>query len=337
MIGAATSESQVMAAHSAPAARLIELDALRGIAVLLVIAFHYTARFPILFSEHAPMPWTLGWGDDGVQLFFAISGFVILMTLDRVTRARDFVRARFSRLFPTYWTAMLITALVVLAAGVTRLQVSPLAFAANATMLHSWLSIPSVDGAYWSLAVELQFYAMMLLLWWCRALPRLHWLLAAWLLLHLVWGLNPALPSRVGEVLILPHIPYFALGMVVYLYRTARISGIVAGALTLLAVIVAGLVIPRAWLVCGVIALLFWAVQFGWMRWLAVRPLLWVGALSYPLYLLHQNIGYVIIDGVAHAGLPLWAGQSAALFVALLLANFLHHLVEQPAAAWLRR
>src|SRR6185436_1577322 len=99
----------------APAAeRLVQIDGLRAIAALSVVAFHYTTRFDELYMHTAPTGLHLSHdaGLMGVQLFFAISGFVIFMTVDRVKRPMDFVAWRFSRLFPAYWAAVAITFVV---------------------------------------------------------------------------------------------------------------------------------------------------------------------------------------------------------------------------------
>src|SRR5690348_11798154 len=92
---------------SATSSRLAEVDALRGVAVLMVVAFHYTTRLGELFPAAA---WgDFRFGEYGVHLFFVISGFVIIMTLDRSERPADFLVARFSRLYPAYWTAIVLT------------------------------------------------------------------------------------------------------------------------------------------------------------------------------------------------------------------------------------
>ena len=87
--------------------RLLELDALRGLAALAVVLFHYTVYYGKTV-DHADNPWfRFSYGHYGVMLFFMISGFVILMTLDRTKTVWDFAVARFCRLYPVYWAAML--------------------------------------------------------------------------------------------------------------------------------------------------------------------------------------------------------------------------------------
>jgi len=92
---------------SSPGPRLAQLDALRGVAALLVVGFHYTTRFDQLYGHAGEPLLSLPWGHYGVNLFFMISGFVIFMTLERTQRATDFVVSRFSRLYPAYWGALL--------------------------------------------------------------------------------------------------------------------------------------------------------------------------------------------------------------------------------------
>jgi peptidoglycan/LPS O-acetylase OafA/YrhL len=75
----------------------------------------------------------------------------------------------------------------------------------------------------------------------------------------------------------------------------------------------------------------------GHLKLLSNRLLLWLGAISYPLYLIHQYVGYVLIDQLAGAGLPLLAAMAVALAIVLGLAHLLHIGVENPTQRMLRR
>jgi hypothetical protein len=108
----------MFAVHSrfADKRRLRELDSLRGIAAVCVLLFHLSyhtdpyRQFPIQFP----------WGHYGVELFFVISGFVILMTLERSASRTEFVISRVTRLYPTYWCAVLFTTCVLALLAKTR-------------------------------------------------------------------------------------------------------------------------------------------------------------------------------------------------------------------------
>jgi len=84
--------------------RIEELDALRGLAAFAVMLYHYTAgEGPRL--NRAELLVSVPWGHFGVQLFFVISGYVILMTVRRVRTAGEFAVSRFARLYPAFWVA----------------------------------------------------------------------------------------------------------------------------------------------------------------------------------------------------------------------------------------
>ena len=102
---------------SAKQGRLECVDSLRGIAATAVMLFHYTTRYDQLFVQQQSLGFDVPWGYPGVNLFFMISGFAIFMTLDKTRRPMDFVVSRFSRLFPSYWSAVLLTFFVVSACG----------------------------------------------------------------------------------------------------------------------------------------------------------------------------------------------------------------------------
>ncbi len=87
--------------------RLLALDSLRGIAALSVMVLHYLNDSRGAYGLDNAY-WQFGQGNFGVQLFFMISGFVILQTLDRRSRVLDFAVARFIRLYPTFWSPLLL-------------------------------------------------------------------------------------------------------------------------------------------------------------------------------------------------------------------------------------
>src|SRR6218665_1067637 len=147
--------------RDASPSRLLEIDALRGIAAMAVVLFHYTTRLRELYPTTPETLFSVPWGHHGVNLFFILSGFVIFMTLERASRPMDFVVSRFSRLYPAYWFSVALTFAVVAWLGLEGKSVSPGAAIGNLLMFHSLFHIPHVDGVYWTLEVELLFYCRM--------------------------------------------------------------------------------------------------------------------------------------------------------------------------------
>src|SRR5690242_11577590 len=102
--------------------RFPELDLLRFLAACGVMLFHYTYRAPQQHLCPVSFP-ILGeifkYGYLGVDIFFILSGFVILLTAyDK--DAIGFTIARMVRLYPAYWTCVTVTAIVLVAAGTNR-------------------------------------------------------------------------------------------------------------------------------------------------------------------------------------------------------------------------
>lgn len=145
--------------------RLAFIDTLRGIAVLSVLVQHV---FEVIVEKHPTgayywpihdvFGYYMNFGRFGVVLFFFVSGFVIPFSFpDSATPVRDFAISRFFRLYPAYWTSLLV--------GLVTMQVLqsksyPLGqVVANVTMLQTFVNIPNLWVFYWTLAIELLFYA----------------------------------------------------------------------------------------------------------------------------------------------------------------------------------
>lgn len=319
--------------------RLGELDALRGLAVLAVVGFHYTTQYAAQVGHREALGFGLPAGNYGVHLFFLISGFVIFMTLERTRSAADFVVSRFSRLFPAYWAAIAVTAAVVYTIGLPgqRLPLGDLLL--NATMLQQVLGGEHLDGSYWTLQVELFFYVQMLG-WY--ALGLLRWIIAGWLVLAIVYGESVQqhvhFSYAVRELLIVRHVPFFALGILFYrLWARADdrpLLDVALMGLCLATIVLEGpLVLALVALVCCAIFTLFLGGALGW---LASPVLAWLGGISYALYLLHQAIGFAVIHRLEAAGLASPLAVLLAVAVSMALATLLSPAIERPAMRAIR-
>jgi peptidoglycan/LPS O-acetylase OafA/YrhL len=318
--------------------RVTELDALRGLAALAVVLFHLTQRYHTMFTALPKMPFAVSWGEYGVQIFFAISGFVIFMTLNKARRASDFILSRLSRLFPAYWVCVLITFSVLHLIGPAALQVPGWVGLVNLSMVQSFLLVPSVDGVYWSLSVELAFYVCMLGLWQLRLLGRIETLLFGWISLKWLWWFLPGLSYFAGLLVIQDYIPFFALGILAYrVWASERQWLQQMPILTFSALSVFWIDPAPIFVVWCVTAALMMALASGRLVWLRMSPLVWLGGISYPLYLIHQNIGYAIMIRLDHAGFPIWLGFLVALTCAFTLAVLISTRVERPALIAIRQ
>nr|WP_250890477.1 acyltransferase [Sphingobium nicotianae] len=317
---------------------MLEIDALRGIGALAVLVFHFTSRYPEMLPNVAAVDIKFPGGHYGVMLFFALSGFAIHFSFKRLEHVGDFIVARFARLFPAYWAAMACTLIVEYFAGPPQLDIPLLDQLVNPTMLQSYAGLASVDGAYWTLGVELAFYGCMAALWRFRLLKRLEPVLFLWLATRWLMELWPAVPELAAQGFILRYIQYFAIGLIAYRVHAGQRSWrqqapLIGFLFVTLAVFESiGIVIVGA-----ALQLLFALVVAGRLRFIAVRPLLIVGAMSYPLYLVHQHVGMTIMFRADRAGWNPYVGLLLATVAVGLIGWCIHKYVERPGGDFILR
>ena len=327
-----------------PARRLVEVDALRGVAALAVVLFHFTTRFTELFHPASLSVVNVSYGHYGVNLFFIISGFVIFMTLEKTVRPLDFVVSRFSRLFPAYWVAIVLTFLVTHWLGLPGKLVDGWAAVGNLLMLHGLFKVPHVDGVYWTLEVELLFYFGMFLLYRLRWLSRIHQMILGLLVVKITYFVlerwfNISLPWMLFRLMILQYIPWFALGIAIYQASSRqdatsrRRSAITATCAVLTLALTESIAVG---VLSVVFALVVWLAAAGRLTLLRYGPFVWLGSISYPLYLLHENIGWSIQLQLGALGFSTTTTALVALVAILMLAAAVTRWVEQPAMRWIR-
>lgn len=307
--------------------RLAVLDGLRGIAVLLVLWYHVWEISWLPAPLHA-LQFVPETGFVGVDLFFFISGFVIVYPFvkashsgDRPPRWDEFAYRRAIKILPSY----LLSIAVVIAIGYAQFASPSEAFrdiAAHLFFVHTWWhdTYGTINGVLWTLAVEVEFYLCFPLLW--LAFSRRPFLTAAAMagaaLIYRSYAQTCCWATST-ELMIenLPgYLDVFASGMIgAYLYvrlrrrtdnRSMRIVATIAAAagFAALAVLLQNLWAMRAadqwstaWaihnrtLVAGAFLLMGLGSLLAapfWQRLIANPVLLFSAAISYNLYLYHQ-------------------------------------------------
>lgn len=320
----------------ASSGRFQELDVLRGIAALAVVVFHYSGHCTRYFND---FPFNFSYGKYGVQLFFVISGFVIYFTLDKSKNWRDFSFSRFSRLYPAYWA---ILALLIIK---DILSTNPIwwgGYTVNLTMLQKFLGYPDIDIVFWSLAIELNFYIIMIILFTTRIMQKITTITLIWLLIASLYAMinqHPGisfLPDFIYTYLILPHAPYFITGIMFYLAQKDGLKPehIAIISCALIAIYIDGGM--EAGIIAVIIFTVFGLATTGVLHFTISRWTLWLGAISYPLYLVHRNLGYEALFSLDRLGFHSTLSFILVLTGALLLSSVLTYLVEQPAMKALR-
>ena len=322
--------------------RLVGLDALRGVAAVMVMLYHYTTRYDEKFGHGSVPSFSVPWGHLGVDLFFMVSGFVIFMTLERTTRPRDFLVSRLSRLYPTYWFAVVFSFATLALFAHFGKPGSLSQASANLLMFHGLFGIAHIDGAYWTLEVELLFYWAMFVLWLTGRLHSPEQWMGRWLTLCLAFGLAQrvgiAFPYVIARVLILPYFAYFALGVLLYgHYKKRRFRWSVEGVLGTAALLAVGLIdspMRVLWVVGFIAIFLLFVSRLG-----STRPVILtakLGAISYPLYLLHECAGWTLLWQLEASGMSANVSIALTCAAAIALAALVHHIVEKPSLRAIR-
>jgi peptidoglycan/LPS O-acetylase OafA/YrhL len=326
--------------------RDLTLDAWRALLILSVMAFHYTVRWapplaPVDSYGYASVyPPALELLKYAVHVFFVISGVVITMTLYRCKGPIDFAVRRFARLFPTYFVAASII-FVLTRIYLPDLSVSFVDYLKNLSMMAENLGARYVDGVFWSLAVEVKFYFWMAVSYW--VLRDRFWI-GAVVVAVAGMGLNRIWHGFADQVLIQPYISFFLWGIALRLVLFE--SKIWAGAVTALVGVCAyalnagfiSLDNGPSWaanlFVLATIALLVVTVV---TRTLALPFLALLGRWSYALYLIHENIGLMVIRALKQVGASDVLAQLGAALTCISGSALLFYLIEQPAERMLRK
>lgn len=317
--------------------RLYELDALRGIAAFAVVLFHYLFRYDGIYSHEILDVSLFEYGKYGVQLFFMVSGFVIFWTLSRTRRPLDFLVSRFSRLYPVYWTALFITFFSVAIFGLSGREVSQLDALSNMIMFHEYFFIPHVDGVYWTLTVELTFYFWMFVLYCSSSLEKVESLsivIIIFSVLHYSGLLH--IPYLLQKVLLVKYLSFFLAGICFYKIINNCESRVTRFALLMSLLSTIFIYSVKEFFIFASFYTVFFFALNGSLRFLACRPLIFLGSISYSLYLLHQNIGYIIINIFYEYHLPPFLGILTAVVFSVLLAALITKYIEKPSLIFIR-
>lgn len=159
--------------------RFDHIDAMRAVAVILVIWTHYAERFvPLAGSQYVldTLQRSVNFGRIGVVIFFAISGMLIPTSLHGEIGAgtKRFLIRRFLRLYPAYWLALPAGYFVHWYLFDKAMDIH--GFLANVTMIPVAFGESLILPHGWTLETELYFYGLCLILFWCGALHRMFYL-----------------------------------------------------------------------------------------------------------------------------------------------------------------
>jgi peptidoglycan/LPS O-acetylase OafA/YrhL len=342
------------------------LDIVRFCSALLVVAWHNLYRFFDPDAEHinvfvAGIPPTghelqsigvYGWV--GVQVFFVISGIVISFSAQQSTASKFFV-ARIGRI----WPGVIICTALILIINLGYWQFDAWSMTKQAIKsLVIWPLGGWIAPQFWTLPVELIFYALIFLMIYKNALHRMH--VFAFMLIGisaLYWLLvyyKIISPNfKTDSLILLQHGMYFGLGICISLIASEglNLQKFVAGAVALLT---AAMEIDHSIARYGVETLspVQWLSPFGiWFGSLAAISLSLIfrtqiagvverlrldpvlrslGLATYPLYLIHIHVGGLVTSIMIGQGITVVPAVLIGIFSCIPISAFLAVKLEPP-------
>lgn len=330
------------------------LDLIRFAAALLVAFFHLTW----FLDEGNTIAW-YGWV--GVQIFFVISGLVIAQSANSATPL-GFVRSRMLRLYPSAWICAII------GLGVTQLVNHATTQLPQRFFNSFFLSPvgPFLTSAYWTLPVELAFYALVFAVLLVGIFERLQtlamWLCVASATYNVAYALHCADVINVPELefgydwknlTLLRHGIYFGIGIFVWLWSERRlaITGWIGLTVALTAApleiacraaeVLARMPGPGPSLAGWLVPLAVWAVALAtiaasakWEHLLGVSSPHFrtstrvAGLATYPLYLMHESVGEAGRNYLHKLGLGYLSSVCLAIAATTVLAAAIAYVGE---------
>jgi peptidoglycan/LPS O-acetylase OafA/YrhL len=324
---------------TAPGERLLVIDALRGVASLLVAWYHFATVFPYflpagLLKRSAIHGWV------GVPIFFVISGFVMPHALHQAryepSQYGRFLLKRMVRLdLPCYASLVVVVLLGLWSGEISAYETPPGKISAAQVLLHlGYLNVVAgydwLNTVLWSLAIELQYYFLVGVVFPLIAAPDGRIRLA-------LFGLLGLFAFWVEEKhFLFHHLWLFLLGI----HTFHVVAGLIPRRTYLLLVplLAAGTIATQGWLAGGAGVATALSVAFV-RRGSGGAVMRWLGKISYSLYLLHLPVGARVVRygirrfPVRSAWLEL-AIMVAALAASLGAAWLLWRWVERPAHRW---
>lgn len=326
--------------------RFYELDVMRFLAAIAVLLYHYTFGASRLYAlPEFGADKLLRYGYLGVDAFFMISGYVVLMS-SMYKSPKYFFISRVVRLYPAYWICCLLTFVILYFGKLPQPGVPVVTFkllAYNLTMLHGFFGKHDLNGVFWTLTYEVTFYFIILLISALKLWKNLLPIIILWLSYTLIAG--PSTTNNAFYFLLIPKYSCcFIAGMLFYLLRTKYTFAWKIYALLFLCYLINirhdvsimhdinnfyhDTSAYNKYIMITIITMLYIFFLLSALKKLSIPAMKYVaklGVLTYPLYLIHGfGIGFFMLwSGRINKYVLLGATTLFMIFLSYLIYRFI--------------
>lgn len=320
------------------------LDYVRAIACIFIVLYHYTQRYTELYGVGAEWPFKLTCGYMAISTFFMLSGYLSVRG-NEGKGLLHYIKKKVVRLYPEYWVSIVIT-FVVTSLFLPSRAVSTGEMLFNLTMLESFVGVNLVDGAYWTLANELILYAFIAIaVVALKKKDKLPFFCTVWLVLLFLFSFfesDSLIYAAFGKLIANKYGHMFVLGICLY-YLDQKTFGkkerILSGINIILSCVYQYYVYDFCYFVFFMVSALVIGsciytgskgTQNSQKARSILKPLQTLASISYPLYLVHQNVGYAILNMLIRNSEVSEVIVLVPIGITILIAYVIHRFVGIP-------
>lgn len=333
--------------------KIYGLDYIRAICAIFIVIYHYSTRYfdSWLGYKYESNKIGLWWGCWAVSIFFILTAFLTIYNLhEKSGGGMKFIKKRAIRLYPAYWVGLIFTTLLILILNIEKfIGVVPTAI--NFSMLQGFINVKNVDGVYWTLTYEIQFYVLIAIFIGLKKTDKIELFNSIWLVCVIAYFIANHICGnhfaiKIIDKLIMPKYasPFIMGASLAYIVKNKK--AILSYINAFAALCIHGYVhsggsygflwaaVYVAFLLVAMILIVV-SVKTGF-KFKYDKPFLFVASISYPLYLIHQNMGYLIFDkvGITENSAVLIIG---CLILSLGIAYLIHRFLELPMVSFLKK
>ena len=327
-----------------------QIDGLRGVTIILIVIFHLFCRYREIYCGYTI--WYLKWmGDFGNSIFLLVSSYFLIGTLGKRISVIKFWEKKIFRLWPCYVAAITLTMAFTHIFELPRRTCSWKEYFLNISFINGFIGCNYVDGAHWYITTLIGAIIVVGFIKYFQ-IDKYVWTYLIWIFFEGFTGLIGFVP--LNQVLGSSYVAIICIGIAINIMQQKQYKIRYLADFTK----IKEYMYVNQWMLLCVICLIYHMLRRGVLAvgclCLAIPIFLlalykkgkifeckivqFMGIISYPLYLIHQNIAYLIEFNLTkkynQVSLNLIAG-GALLFV-ILVGTGLYYLVEKPAQNWIQ-
>ena len=318
--------------------RNIKYDVLRIVAMFCIMFYHYTTRYNELYGHNNirfMVPAEVA--TVSVSLFFIMVGYFSFYSLENTNGAFTYVKKRILRLTPTFWVACTITTLVLTISGFNNINFIQYLF--NMLLVNRFVGIPFIYGAYWYMIILIVYIAFSFI--YILSKPYNKLLILSYIVLTFSLGIVNiylyTLPSLIS-FLLFQYVNKIIIGFI--LKKTESDTKNLYNYLMVICLLVGELFwVDLTMFICDLIAfLVFFFIEHLHINIEEMssskinKTILKISELSYFIYLIHQQVGYCIINYAERRGISTFYSISISILCILFMAlcySIIHTLIRK--------